>query len=216
MKLLIVGCGRVGAGLARTLAIRGHEITVVDNDPEAFARLGASFKGRQLVGFGLDQDVLLDAGIRDAAGLAAVTGRDELNVVVARAARHVFHVPRVVARLYDPAKAETYRQLGIMTISPVAWGINRLTESLIFPDLEVVASLGSGDVDLVEVEVNPRLEGRVIRDVIVPGQIHIVALKRGERFQLPSLGSVLAAHDVLCLAIVPGAAEHLRALLGLI
>src|SRR4030042_1184683 len=108
MRIIIIGCGRMGSGLAQTLSLRGHAVTVVDRDPQAFERLGPAFKGKTLTGIGFDRDVLLRAGIERADGLAAVTFSDEANVVAARLASNIFHVPRVVARLYDPRKAEIY------------------------------------------------------------------------------------------------------------
>jgi trk system potassium uptake protein TrkA len=216
MKLLIIGCGRLGARLAQTLALRGHDLTVVDRDPEALARLGPSFKGHRHVGHGLGREVLQAAGIERMDGVAAVTGSDETNVVVARAARRVFRVPRIVARVYDPAKAEIYRQLGVVTISPIAWGVNRLIDSLTFPELEVIASLGSGDVELVQVEVGARLAGRTVRDVNLAGQVQVVSLRRKAHYQLPSVDTPLAARDQLCVAVVPAAMERVKALLGLV
>ena len=120
MKIIIVGCGRVGAGLTRALSLRGHTITVVDKDGTAFKRLGSLYKGETIIGTGIDRDVLMKAGIEKADGLASVTASDETNVIVARIAKEVFHVPRVVARVYDPQKAEIYRRLGLQVISPVA------------------------------------------------------------------------------------------------
>src|SRR5512147_1453935 len=104
MRFIVIGCGRWGAGLARTLLERGHNPSVVDVDPAAFDRLGDGFAGGRIVGSGLDRDVLVRAGIERASGLAAVTFSDEINVAVARAAREMFRVPKVVARLYDPQK----------------------------------------------------------------------------------------------------------------
>ena len=153
MKIIIVGCGRVGSRLARTLSLQGHTVTVVDKDPTAFEQLGASFKGKTVTGIGFDQDVLKQAGIQHVDALAAVTSSDETNVVTARLAKRVFHVPRVAARVYDPRKAEIYRRLGLQTISPVALGSVQLAELLSFSHLDTVATLGSGDVHIVDVEI---------------------------------------------------------------
>ncbi len=122
MRIIIIGCGRMGAGLARTLTLRGLTVTVVDSDQAAFERLGPAFSGQTIAGVGFDREVLLKAGIARADGLAAVTSSDDANVVAARLGRQIFRVPRVVARLYDPRKAEIYRRLGIQTISTTAWG----------------------------------------------------------------------------------------------
>ena len=108
MKILIIGCGRQGAELAKNLCLDASEVTVVDNDPSAFGRLGPSFRGRIIQGDGLDRDVLVQAGIEMTDGVAAVTASDEINIVAARLARQVFRVPRVVARVHDPLKAGIY------------------------------------------------------------------------------------------------------------
>ena len=138
---------------------RGHSVTVVDKDPLAFEKLGDKFKGQTIVGIGFDREVLLKAGIERADGVAAVTASDEANVVASRIARDIFHVPRVVARLYDVRQAEIYKRLGLQTIAPTGWGINRIADLLLYSPLETVFSLGSGEVELVEAEV-PSAPGR--------------------------------------------------------
>jgi len=152
MKLIIIGCGRWGAGLAHVLGQRGHAITVVDHDSAAFERLGSAFNGQTILGVGFDRNVLLQAGIERADGLAAVMASDEANVVTARIAHLIFHVPKVVARLYDPSKAEIYRRLEVQTVSTVTWGVSRIADLLCYSQLDVSLSLGRGDVDIVEVE----------------------------------------------------------------
>jgi trk system potassium uptake protein TrkA len=106
MKVIIIGCGRVGAGLAKNLSIQGIDVSVIDSDPKAFELLGPTFKGKTFVGIGFDQKVLKDAGIERADALAAVTASDEVNLVAARMAKMVFKVPRVSARVYEPQKAK--------------------------------------------------------------------------------------------------------------
>jgi trk system potassium uptake protein TrkA len=214
MKILIIGCGRLGAGLAKTLELRRHAVTVVDKDPAAFGGLGA-FKGQTVEGSGIDREVLLRAGIERADGLAAVTASDEINVVAGRLAMQVFRVPRVVARLYDPRKAEIYRRLGLQTITPVAWGINRLAELLCHYRLDTINSLGSGEVDIVEAEAPPLLVGRTTGEVTVPGEIHVVAVSRGGRTFLPAPGAVFHKGDLVHLAVLGTSADRLKAILGL-
>jgi trk system potassium uptake protein TrkA len=214
MKILIVGCGRLGVGLAKTLELRRHAVTVVDKDPAAFGGLGA-FKGQTVEGSGIDREALLRAGIERADGLAAVTASDEVNVVVGRLAVQVFRVPRVVARLYDPRKAEIYRRLGLQTITPVAWGINRLAELLCYSRLDTLHSLGSGEVDLVEAEVPSLLVGRTTSEVVVPGEIQVVAISRGGRTFLPLPGAVFHKGDLVHLAVIGTSADRLKAILGL-
>lgn len=215
MRIIIIGCGRVGAGLAQSLSLQGHEVIVVDNDPTAFERLGPSFKGQTVVGVGFDREVLLRAGVERADGLAAVTVSDEANVVAARLASQVFRVPRVVARLYDPRKAEIYRRLGLQTISPITWGVNRIADLLSYSQLEVVLSLGGGEVDIVEAEVPPLLVGRTVNAMTIFGEVHVVAISRGGKTFLPTLGTVFQEGDRIHLAALAASAERLKALLGL-
>lgn len=214
MRIIIIGCGGMGAGLAGILNQRGHTVTVLDRDPAAFERLGPSFRGETITGGGVDREALLKAGIERADGLAAVTASDEVNIVAARLARQLFHVPRVVARLYDPRKAEVYRRLGLMTISQVTWGINRIVELLCYSRLDTIMSLGSGEVDIVEAEVPHLLVGRSVNELTVPGEIHVVAVTRRGKTFLPTLGAEFHEGDLLHLALLASSAERLKAILG--
>ena len=214
MKIVIIGCGRVGAGLAQTLVSRGHSVVVVDMDPLAFEKLGDKFKGQTIQGIGFDREVLLKAGIKRADGLAAVTASDEANVVVARIARDIFHVPKVVARLFDIRQAEIYKRLGLQTIAPSGWGINRIADLLLYSSLETVFSLGSGDVEMVEADVPSLLVGKTVRDITVIGEIHIVSLTRANKTFLPTLGTIFREGDVLYLAVLITSTNRLKELLG--
>jgi trk system potassium uptake protein TrkA len=213
MRILIIGCGRLGAGLAQTLNLRGHSVVVVDSDPLAFERLGPAFKGKTVAGVGFDRDVLLKAGIERADCLAAVTASDDANVVAARLASQVFRVPKVIARLYDPRKAEIYRRLGLQTIAPITWGIDHIADLVCHGALETVCSLGS-HVDLVQAEVPPLLVGRSVRDLTVLGEIHVVVISRGGQSFLPTQGTEFQEGDVLHLAVVTSATERLKAMLA--
>jgi trk system potassium uptake protein TrkA len=215
MRFIVIGCGRWGAGLARTLVERGHEVAVVDVDAHAFERLGDGFRGERTVGSGLDRDVLVRAGVGRASGLAAVTFSDEINVSVSRAAREVFRVPKVIARLYDPQKAQIYRRLGIETISTVDWGVHRIADLLAYSSLDVSVSIGQGGVDLVEAEVPRLLAGRTVAELAIPGEAHVVALSRAGRTFLPTEGTVLEVGDRVHLVLVPSSVGRLRRLLGI-
>lgn len=130
MRIVILGCGRVGAYLARMLAAEGHQVTVIDRNSAAFARLGADFAGDLVIGTGIDEDVLRRAGIEQAEAFVAVTNGDNTNVMAAQLARDVFGVPRVICRIYDPLREEIYRGLGLETICPTLWGATRIKEIL--------------------------------------------------------------------------------------
>ena len=155
MKVIIMGCGRVGEQLARLMSEEGHDIAVIDYDAAALARLGPDFKGRRVKGVGFDREVLLRAGIEQTDAFAATSSSDNANIVAARIARNIFHVPRVVARLFDPRRAEIYQRLGLVTISSTTWGAERIRELLTHAQLDSVRSFGGGEVAMLEIEVPP-------------------------------------------------------------
>lgn len=212
MKIIIVGCGRVGSALTLDLSLRGHQVTVIDNDPLAFESLGLAFKGEKVVGVGFDREILIKAGIQKADALAAVTVSDEANVVAARIAKQVFRVPRVAARVYDPRKAEIYRRLGISTISPVAVGSARLAEILSYTNLDTKLSLGSGEVEIVEVEVPNSLAGRLVSDVDVPAEVRVISLTRSGKTIIPNVKTSFQPGDLLYLAVMEEHRDRVAAL----
>jgi trk system potassium uptake protein TrkA len=214
MRFIVTGCGRTGAGLAALLDDAGHDVTVIDTDAAAFERLGPSFRGTTLRGVGFDRSVLERARIDHVDGLATVTGNDEVNAVVARLASRVFHVPKVVARLHDPLKAEIYRRLGVQVVAPVDWSIHRTADLLTFAQAGVVASLGSGQVDLVEASAPALLAGRRVAEIAVPGEVLPVALSRAGRTLIPTATTTVEAGDILHLAVVGASRERLESLLG--
>ena len=118
MNVVIMGCGRVGGLLATLLDEAGHNVTVLDIDPYSFRWLPANFKGNALVGDGTDEDSLRKAGVESADAFVSVTQGDNRNVMAAQIAKHVFNVPKVVSRIYDPLREEMYHNLGLDTISP--------------------------------------------------------------------------------------------------
>ena len=127
MNIVIIGCGRVGSTLARMMYRDGHNVTVVDQQSEAFRRLGTKFKGSRIIGNGIDEDVMRRAGIENADVLIAVTQGDNRNIMAAQIAQHIFQIPKVIARIYDPVRADRYRQLGITTLctTTIASGLMR-------------------------------------------------------------------------------------------
>ncbi len=128
MKAVIMGCGRVGARLATMMDAEGHEVTILDVEPYSFRRLPKTFKGTAMVGNGLDEDTLRKAGIEEADVFVALTEGDNRNVMAAQIAKHIFNVPKVVCRIYDPIREEMYRNLGLETISPTKIGAGLLKE----------------------------------------------------------------------------------------
>jgi trk system potassium uptake protein TrkA len=213
VNIVVVGCGRVGAGVARSLAGAGHAVTALDRDPAAFARLGPQFGGRTVLGVGFDRQALEGADVEHADAIAVVTGSDEANMVISRLASTRFRVPRVVARMYDPRQASLYRRLGVMTISPVSWGISRMVELVTLADLAVTATLGAGQVDVVEAVVTDRLGGLPVSELEIPGESRVIAITRGGRTRILEARSLLQSGDLVHLAVANGAASRVQTLL---
>jgi trk system potassium uptake protein len=215
MKVIIMGCGRVGEQVSQLMAEEGHDVVVIDYDAEALARLGPHFKGRRVKGVGFDRDVLLEAGIENADAFAATSSSDTANIVAARIARNVFFVPRVIARLYDPRKAEIYQRLGLTTISSTTWGAERIHELMIHSALDPVRSFGNADIHLLEIETPPHLVGRMVKNLIIAGEINVVAITRQGKAFIPLSGTELRTGDLLHIIVLASSISRLEELLGL-
>jgi trk system potassium uptake protein len=162
VHVVIMGCGRVGSTLAYNLERRGHTIAVIDQDPDAFRRLGSDFGGRTVTGIGFDRDVLIEAGIEQADAFAAVSSGDNSNIISARVARETFGVGRVVARIYDAKRAEVYERLGIPTVATVRWTAERMLRHLIPEGNVEIWRDPTSMVAIVEVPVHPGWIGRAV------------------------------------------------------
>lgn len=215
MKVIIMGCGRVGEQVASLMAQENHEVAVIDYDAKALARLGESFRGRKIKGVGFDKDVLIEAGIQQADAFAATSASDNANVVAARIARNIFHVPKVIARLYDPRRAEIYQRLGLLTISSTTWGAERIRELLTHSELDPVLTYGSGDVSILSVETPPLLYGKMVKHLSIPGQIQVFAITRQGQAFIPLLGTEFQPGDTIQLAILASSMDRFKDLLEL-
>jgi trk system potassium uptake protein TrkA len=214
MNIIIMGCGRVGEQVSRLMVEEGHQVVVIDSDPAALARLGPNFKGRAVQGVGFDREVLLEAGIEEAGAFAATSSSDNVNIVAARIARQIFHVPRVVARLYDPRRAEIYRRLGLMTISSTTWGAERIRELLLHTELDPQFTFGHGEVCVISLEAPPQLVGRSMKVMTIPGEISIGAITRRNQAFIPLSGTEILEGDTIHLLILASAMDRFKALLG--
>jgi trk system potassium uptake protein TrkA len=165
MKVIVVGCGRVGAELATSVAACGHSVTVVDKARRAFRKLPAGWDGDTVVGLGFDRDVLIGAGVEQADALAAVTSGDNSNILAARIASETFEVPRVVARIYDPRRAVIYERLGIATVATVTWTTDQITRRLIPDRTAVEWSDPTGDVLMIERKLTEPWAGRRLAEL---------------------------------------------------
>jgi trk system potassium uptake protein TrkA len=197
MKIIVVGCGRVGAELAYRLSQNKHQVTVVDELDTAFASLPSDFRGRTIEGEALNQDVLRRAGIEQADGLAATTDTDSINAVVAHMAQAVYHVPRVAVRNYDPRWRPLYEAFGLQVVSSASWGAQRLEEVLYQSPTGTVFSAGHGEVEVYEFTVPAAWHDRSLAELLPAGQCLPVALTRAGRATLPAGETRLEAGDVV-------------------
>jgi trk system potassium uptake protein TrkA len=215
MKVIVMGFGRIGSQVSKLLTDQKHEVTIIDHDNNADARLGTNFKGRLIRGLGFDRNVLLKAGIEQAEAFVAASMSDNANIVAARIARNIFHVPRVVARLYDPLRAEIYQRLGLTTVSSTNWGAERIFKELTHTEMDVWQTFGHGEVSLVNLEVPSTLNGRNVNQLNVPGEVMVVSITRNEQAFIPVSGTDFQEGDILNLVVLSSAMERLEALLGL-
>ena len=201
MHVVVVGCGRVGSGLARAVEAAGHTAAVIDRQERAFRRLGADFGGTTVVGVGFDRDRLGEAGIEKATALAAVTNGDNSNILVARIARETYGIEKVVARIYDPRRAAIYERLGISTIATVQWASERVLRRIL-PDSQAVEWIDpSAKVVLVERLAPGAIAGRKVAAVEADGFVRVVALQRLGVSQIPTPSLTVQEGDVLFLAV---------------
>ena len=214
MHVVVVGCGRVGSGLAGAVEAAGHTVAVIDRQERAFRRLPEGFSGKTVVGVGFDRDRLTEAGIQEASALAAVTNGDNSNILVARVARETYGIERVVARIYDPRRAAIYERVGIATIATVQWATERVLRRIL-PDTHAVEWIDpSAKVCLIERLVPSARAGKKLADVEIDGVARVVAVKRLGNSQVPGPSLVLQEGDVLYTAVSGDHIDEFDAHLG--
>jgi trk system potassium uptake protein TrkA len=203
MHTIIVGCGRVGSTVARELDADGHSVVIIDRKPEAFRRLGDNFTGRTLTGIGFDRDLLTTAGISADCAVVAVTNGDNSNILVARVAREMFGVERVVARINDPKRAKIYERLGVSTVAAVAWASNRVTQYVLPRRGTTEWSDPTSTFHLAERRVSAELAGTKIADTAV----NIALIVRNGTAQIPEKSLLLQENDLIHIL---GTSDHIE------
>jgi len=212
VHVVIVGCGRVGSTLALELVAVGHTVAVIDRKPDAFKRLGENFSGLTIAGIGFDRDVLQEAGIEKAQAVAAVTNGDNSNILIARVAREKFGIEKVVARIYDPKRAEIYERLGIATVATVKWTSERILRRIL-PDISSVEWTDpSSNVVLIEREFPNSLAGKKVFEIELSGA-RISALRRLGTAVIPDENTIVQQGDVGYFAVEIGSLDKLNSLL---
>jgi len=213
MKVIIMGCGRVGAALAGHLSAARHDVCVVDRDAAPRTELSTTYAGRYVTGNGYNRDVLRSAGIEDADAFVAVTSGDNTNIVAARVASEEFKVPLVIARIYDPRRADIYRDLGITTVASVRWTVDRIHQMLFHRNLAPDGSFGNGETLLVRERVPAWLAGRPLHELEADREIRAVEVTRGGRSTLAAHDTVLRAGDEVSFAVTATSLHRLRGFL---
>jgi trk/ktr system potassium uptake protein len=195
VHIVIMGCGRVGSTLAHSLEERGHSVAVIDQNPEAFRRLGPDFRGTTIEGVGFEQRVLVEAGIERADAFAAVSSGDNSNIISARLARETYGVLRVAARIYDQKRAEVYERLGIPTVATVRWTADRMVRALC-PDGNIeIWRDPTSTVALIEVAVHPAWVGQRLRTLETAAGARIAYVNRFGIATLPTESTVIQDGD---------------------
>jgi trk system potassium uptake protein len=198
VHFVIMGCGRVGASLALTLERGGHSVAVVDQDEQAFRRLGRHFGGQRVTGVGFDRDALTRARIQDAYAFAAVSSGDNSNIIAARVARETFGVQHVVARIYDPGRAEIYQRLGIPTVAAVRWSTDQVLRRIV-PDSDLTGDFrdASGRIVMAEVRLAPAWIGRSLVDIEAEAGIRVAFVTRMGEGVVPTRETLYQQGDIV-------------------
>ena len=197
-----MGCGRVGSSLATALEAAGHSVAIIDQSKDAFRRLGADFKGRTVVGVGFDRDTLLEAGIDGADAFAAVSNGDNSNILAARVARENYGVTNVVARIYDPGRAEIYQRLGIPTVATVIWASDQILRRILPGGARSEWRDATGTVQLLEVHPHLNWYGRPISELETATESRVAFLTRLGEALIPDEHTVLQDGDLVHMTIL--------------
>jgi trk system potassium uptake protein len=211
VHIVVMGCGRVGSTLAHHLQRLDHSVAVIDQDPIAFRRLGDNFKGKIIAGVGFDRDTLMAAGIEGADAFAAVSSGDNSNIIAARVARETFGVGHVVARIYDPLRAEVYERLGIPTIATVPWTASRLLKNILGGTIDEEWRDPTGQVVMLHVNLAEGWVGSKLSSFEEATGCRIALISRFGKGELPTPHSVLQAGDELHVTATDDIADTIRA-----
>ncbi|MBU6163460.1 MAG: hypothetical protein RL730_566 [Actinomycetota bacterium] len=208
-----MGCGRVGSTLARDFQALGHSVSVIDQDREAFRRLGADFNGLTVAGIGFDRDTLIEAGIQRADAFAAVSDGDNSNILAARVARETYGVKNVVARIYDPGRAEIYQRLGIPTVATVLWTTDQIMRRILPTGAKSQWQDASGRVQLVESSLHSGWFGNQVLSIEKLTKARVAFVTRLGEGLIPDEHSVLQEGDVVHLLVTEDELKNVDAAL---
>jgi len=212
MYVIIVGCGRVGAELAKILEKEGHNVVVVDKNPDSFKRLGSTFNGLTIVGNGFTLETLKEAGIEKADALCAVTNGDNTNIMTAQVAKKIFNVPKVIARIYDPQRADIYRSLGIYTVSGTVLFASLIRDKLIEPHFTGYL-IETKELGVLEFNAHEEIVGKSVKEINLPGEFLVVTLiKKKTGTIIPTEETVIEKGDVLIAIVKTSSLKRIKSL----
>lgn len=209
MHTIIAGCGRVGSSLATNLERLGHSVAIIDKNAKAFDRLKGDFAGKKIIGFVFDREILEEAGIEGAQAFASVTNGDNSNIVSARVAKEHYRVPQVVARIYDPRRAQIYQRLGIQTVATVRWTTDQILRSLLPEDVPVEYTVDNGEVVITAVPAPAEIVGKHALDMDLDGRRKVVAVSRFGVPRVPDKDLTIQDGDIVHISVVRGDAADL-------
>lgn len=209
MYVIIVGCGRVGAELAKLLSNEGHNVVVIDKSRDSFDRLGNTFNGLTMAGNGFDLELLKQVGIEKADAFCTVTNGDNTNLISAQVAKKIFKVPKVIARVYDPQRAHIYAALGLDIISGTTLFASMLRDKIIESRFSSYL-IETKDLGVFEIEVKDDLVGKTPADINIPQEFMIVAIRRLSGVIIPECGTVFKLKDVLMAVIKVASLDKIK------
>ena len=209
MYVIIAGCGRVGAELAKLLSGEGHDVVIIDKAQESFLRLGGTFNGLTMVGNGFDLALLKQVGIEKADAFCAVTNGDNTNLISAQVAKKIFRVPKVFARVYDPQRAHIYAALGLDIISGTMLFSSMLRDKIIESRFSSYL-IESKDLGVIEIEVKDNLVGKTIQDINISGEFIVTAIRRMQGVIIPDPKTILKNKDTLMGVVKVSSLQEVR------
>ncbi len=214
MYIIIVGCGRVGSELASLLQQEGHDVVIIDKDPKSFRRLGSNFNGITLTGNGYDTDLLKEAGIEKADAVCVVTNGDNTNIMAAQAAKNIFKVPKVIARVYDPKRASIYKQLGLDVISGTVLFAAMLRDKIIESHFTGYL-IETGELGVIEIPIKDDFAKKKVSDVNIADEFLVTTIVRKKGAIIPGQDTVLEKGDLLMGVVKTDSVAKVKKIFGI-
>ena len=199
MYIIIVGCGKVGSNLAKELSVNNHDVVVIDSDPDKFSQLGSGFNGKTILGVPIDEDILLEAGIEKADAVAAVSPDENMNIMVSQIAKEIFHVPRVIPRVYDPDRDIFFQQLGLNTMCLTSIAVAHVKKILEQKSGDIWHTFGNKNIGFRYLQPDSKIIGMNIKNISIENYL-IFGIIRDEEFQLANPNTRINSEDMLVIA----------------